>query len=174
MALYWEQYTQGPTIVDSLVRLKFSHACIDPDSLSELVLTFPSLKDLYIENCAFVYKSVETLHCPALINLEGTSLDTITLHWSGRHIGDWMYQYSKMHLRIHLTSRAGSNQGEKYQHYALETSEITTITPEQYKEELQVDPVTYLSFDITCVDISAIKIKINDLPREIILNLNHQ
>lgn len=105
----------------------------------------------------------------AKIYMPDKSLDTITLHWSGEYTDSCMHQYTKLHMKIFLTSWTVNNDQEKhFQYYALDYLEMNSSAVEDYEGGLNLDPTTTcLSFDIECRDISLIKIKFNNLPHEI-------
>lgn len=163
---------QNQSINNTLVRLQFNHACIDPASLSGLALKLPCLKELHIENCAFVNSTIEDINKPAKIHMPNTSLDKLTLHWSGEYSNTWSNQYSKLPLKVFTTTGNNSNsRKKKFKYYGLDGLEMKTISAKEYKEGLKVDSKDCLSFYIECRDITTIRIKFNDLPRQISLNL---
>lgn len=156
-------------INNTLIRLKFNHACIDPASLSDLALGFPSLEELYVQNCAFVNSTLAALSKPAKIHMPNKSLNLLTLHWSGEYVSTWFNQYSKLHLKIFTTTsnHDSSRNRKKYHYYRIDGLEMKTIAAKEFNGKVKSDSRNCLSFDIACKDITTINIRFNGLLHQI-------
>lgn len=90
---------------------------IDPEALAEMVFRTPNLKHLIVKNCIFITAVLKKADNPAEIIMPNTSLDTLSLVWSGDYTGTWDDRYAKLQLKVVTTS---SSTGNRPQYYGLD------------------------------------------------------
>lgn len=97
-------YHDARIMKNILIRLRLYHSWIDSKALSELVLNFPKIKHLCIDNSILFEETASTTikitDNLASINLLSNTLDILSLIWSGGYTGTWLYQYTKLQLKI--------------------------------------------------------------------------